>query len=118
TDGGVADAGAGDPFNRALWTLSASSTSVLPGDIIGHATDGDITTRWSNGVLQVPGQFFKVDLGAVGCIGQIRMVASAMDFVAASKVSVSVDDVKYIAVTKGVGANVLQIRVPPHLARY
>jgi hypothetical protein len=116
-DAGGVDGGR-DPFNRANWSLSASSTSTNPTDAIANAIDGNIATRWSSGQAQVPGQFFRVDLGSVGCVGQIRLVASGTDFIAAYRISVSVDDVKYVPIAQGIGSNVMQIRLPPHRARF
>jgi len=119
-EAGPIDAGAADanPFDRSHWIVSASNTSANARDAIGHAIDGDITTRWSSGRAQAGNEFFKVDMGSVGCISQVRIVSSGTDFAAAYNVSVSTDDVTYIRVAKGIGTNVLAITFRPRLARF
>ncbi|HWX21682.1 MAG TPA: discoidin domain-containing protein [Candidatus Binatia bacterium] len=47
-----------DVLNRTGWVVSASV-----GSYPGNAIDGDITTRWTTGVSQAPGQWFQVDMG-------------------------------------------------------
>ncbi|MEA2700884.1 MAG: beta-glucosidase [Myxococcales bacterium] len=116
TDGGVPSG----PFDRANWTLTASSTSVMPTDVITNAIDGMAGTRWSSGQPQAPGQFLKVDLGSTGCIGQIKITSPGTDFTTGYTVSVSTDDNAYVAIAKGSGiaATTTTIRLPPHNARY
>lgn len=121
-DGGGTDAGGADtnvvadPFDRTRWTLTASSTNA--GDAITNAIDGNIATRWSSGRAQTPTDFFKIDLGSVGCVGQVRVVSSGGDFATAYTVGVSTDDVSYITVAKGAGSPLLQLVFRPRFARY
>jgi hypothetical protein len=123
TDGG-ADAGGADtnvvanPFDRTRWTLTASSTNAGVNDAITNAIDGNIATRWSSGRAQTPTDFFKIDLGSVGCVGQVRIVSSGGDFATAYTVGVSTDDVSYITVAKGTGSPLLQLVFRPRFARY
>jgi hypothetical protein len=88
------------------------------GDAVGNAIDGNIATRWSSGRAQAGNEFFKIDLGSVGCVSQVRVVTSGTDFAASYTVSVSTDDVNYITIAKGPGNNLLQIRFLNRLARY
>jgi endo-1,3(4)-beta-glucanase len=115
---GSVDSGPANPFDRSRWTVSASNTSTNASDAIGNAIDGNIATRWSSGRAQAGNEFFKVDLGSVGCVGQVRLVATGTDFVAAYTVGVSTDDVTYITVAKGTGSNVMQIGFTPRFARF
>ena len=122
-DGGAAetaapDATAPNPFDHTQWKVTASNTSGNPADAIGNAIDGDIATRWSSGRAQTGNEFFKVDLGSVGCVSQLRIVSSAGDFAASYVVNVSTDDETYIRVAKGTGSNVMAIVFAPRLARY
>ncbi len=52
----------GPVFNTSGFTATASSTGA--GFSPANALDGDVTTRWSSGVAQAPGQWFIVNLGA------------------------------------------------------
>jgi hypothetical protein len=115
-DGGVDDVSVGHDAGR--WAVSASSTSTNASDAIGNAIDGNIATRWSSGRAQTGNEFFKIDLGSVGCVGQVRVVASGTDFAAAYTVGVSTDGVTYITVAKGTGSNVMQIGFRPRFARF
>jgi hypothetical protein len=115
---GATDGGSPDPFDHTHWTVSASSTSANAGDVVANAIDGNIATRWSSGRGQTGDEFFKVDLGSVGCVSQIRIVSSGTDFAAAYSVNVSTDNQTYVRVAKGVGSNLLQIGFSPRLARF
>ncbi|HXI56486.1 MAG TPA: discoidin domain-containing protein, partial [Polyangia bacterium] len=115
---GSSDGGPADPFDRTHWTVSASSTSANAGDVLANAIDGNIATRWSSGRAQTGDEFFKVDLGSVGCVSQIRIVSSGTDFAAAYSVNVSTDDQTYVRVAKGIGTNLLQIGFSPRRARF
>ncbi|HEX3694125.1 MAG TPA: discoidin domain-containing protein [Polyangia bacterium] len=106
------------PFTRTNWTLTASSTSTMATDVITNAIDGLAATRWSSGVPQAAGQFFKVDLGSSGCVGHLEMTSPGTDFPNAFVVSVSADDNVYIPIAKGVGVSDTTIALPPHNARY
>jgi hypothetical protein len=48
----------------------------------GYAVDGDPTTRWTSRVLQQPGMWFQVDLGADFLVSRITLdtAGSPMDF--------------------------------------
>jgi hypothetical protein len=117
-DGGGSDAATANPFDRTRWIASASSTSTVGGDAVGNAIDGNIATRWSSGRAQAGNEFFKIHLGSVGCVSQVRVVTSGTDFAASYTVTVSTDDVNYVTVAKGPGSNLLQIRFLNRLARY
>jgi hypothetical protein len=122
-DAGVRDAGASDPFARANWTATASlPEGGLPEGSVGtppsNAFDGDLTTRWTSGAPQVGNEVFKLDLGSVGCVGQVFITTTGGDFANAYRLEISVDDVAYTAVARGPGQAVMQIVFSSHLARY
>ena len=122
-DGGTPDArdagGATGPFARANWRATVAPLSDAGAGIPpSNAFDGDITTRWSTGAPQVGNETFKLDLGSVGCIGQVWITTVANEVPNAYKVEVSVDDVAYTTVARGNGQAVMQLVFPPHSARY
>ncbi|WP_068785473.1 discoidin domain-containing protein [Paenibacillus phocaensis] len=47
-------------LDRSEWTLTASSSS----ESVEHLVDGDLTTRWSSGRVQAPGDWLQIDLGS------------------------------------------------------
>jgi hypothetical protein len=116
----VGDGGSGgatvDPFDRANWTASASS--INPGDTTEGAFDGFIDTRWSSGLGQVGGEWFQLDLGAVGCISSVFIVSGGGDAAIGYTIEVSVDGVTYEQVAKGAGNPVDHIQFKPRSARY
>ncbi|HVY26482.1 MAG TPA: discoidin domain-containing protein [Polyangiaceae bacterium] len=120
--GGSAGAGSSsgetavDPFDRASWTVSASSTAV--GDSLQGAIDGSIATRWSTGTAQTGGEWFQVELGAVGCISSVYLVSGGGDAAIGFTIEVSLDGVSYEQVAKGAGNAVDHIQFKPHSARY
>jgi len=105
-----------DPLDRASWTVSASSTAV--GDSLQGAIDGSIATRWSTGTAQIGGEWFQVELGAVGCISSVYLVSGGGDAAIGFTIEVSLDGVTYEQVAKGAGNAVDHIQFKPHSARY
>ncbi|RPK27968.1 discoidin domain-containing protein [Paenibacillus xylanexedens] len=47
-------------LDRSQWTITASSSS----EPVERMVDGDLTTRWSSGQLQKPGDWLHIDLGS------------------------------------------------------
>jgi hypothetical protein len=65
------------------WQLSASHNNVHTGaDNLQQAIDGDASTRWSTFARQQPGMWFKIDLGEVQTVNQVRLdnKTSPMDY--------------------------------------
>ena len=46
-------------LDRSQWTITASSSS----EPVERMVDGDLTTRWSSGQIQKPGDWLHIDLG-------------------------------------------------------
>jgi hypothetical protein len=121
-DGGIPTP---DPPARTSWTATASATSAFPADVITNAFDNSSTSRWSSGKAQAGDEWFKLDLGAVGCISQVSIASPlaldggpATDFPVAYALFVSTDDSKYTVVASGAGQALLPISFMPHKARY
>ncbi|HEY5181180.1 MAG TPA: discoidin domain-containing protein [Dermatophilaceae bacterium] len=60
---------------RDGWTASASSTPSGSGDVVAHALDGNLSTRWSSGQAQTPGQWFQVDMARVQSVNEVALDA-------------------------------------------
>jgi hypothetical protein len=123
-DAGVGEAGAGgdgavpDPFARANWTATVVPSSDAGGNLPSNAFDGDITTRWTSGAPQAGNESFTLDLGSVGCIGQVWITTAGSDFPSGYRLDLSVNNTTFTTMARGTGTNVMQIGFPPHLARY
>jgi hypothetical protein len=115
SDGG--DAGTSDPFNRVNWTATVSHVSDASGTP-SNAFDGDLATRWTSGTGQVGNEWFKLDLGSIGCIGQVLVTSAGNDFASAHRIGISADGATYTVVATGIGQNPLQVVFPPRLTRY
>jgi hypothetical protein len=106
-------------FSRSGWLASASASAA--GSPAASAIDGDITTRWSTGASQTPGQWFQVDMGSAKSFYKIVLDAgsSTGDFPRGYQVNVSSDGVNWGSpVATGVGATVTTITFPAQTARY
>jgi hypothetical protein len=121
-DGGnpdARDAGGTGPFVRANWRAMVTPVSDGGAGIPpSNAFDGDITTRWSTGAPQVGNESFKLDLGTVGCIGQVWLTTAGNEVPRVYRLEVSVDDVTYTTVARGNGQNIMQLVFPSRSARY
>lgn len=91
------------PLNQAAWTVSASSTAL--GSDPANAIDGDLNTRWTSGVTQAPGQWFKVDLGAIDTFDKINLDVgtSTGDYPVEYLVQISSDGYNWTDVASGTG---------------
>lgn len=108
-----------NPFDRANWTATASSYDLAHAP--KNAFDGDPATRWSTGQSQAGNEWFRLDLGAAGTIGQVTLDTQnhPWDFPVRYAVELSTDDVTYQAAAAGAGAGaVLKIKLTPTAARY
>ncbi len=56
-------------LDPTAWTFTTSSAQASA----PNAVDGDITTRWSTGTKQAPGQFFQIDLGTTQTFDRIEL---------------------------------------------
>jgi hypothetical protein len=110
------DAGSPSALNRVNWHASASATNAA--DPVANAIDGSETTRWSTGKAQAGDEWFKLDLGSVGCFGHLSMTSPGTDFPIAYAIFVSIDDAKYTVVASAAGQSSLMVSFPPHSARY
>ena len=87
---------------------SASASSTEPYGSPGAAIDGDITTRWSSGAAQSPGQTFTVDFGSVRPINRVLFDSGASspdDYPASYEVATSYDGFNWTKVASGYGEN-------------
>lgn len=95
-------------LNRAGWTASASSSPSNPcctGDTPGKALDSNSSTRWSTGVPQASGQWFKVDMGSPRTFDQISLDAgsSTGDYPSSFNIEASNDNVNWWTVKSATG---------------
>lgn len=106
-------------LNRLLWVASSSTSGS---DSPGNALDGNLSTRWSTGTSQAPGQWFQVDLGAVSTFNKLVLnsVNSANDYPRGYQVFVSNDGVNWgSSLATGVGSSgTTTITFSPQGARY
>jgi beta-glucosidase len=64
-----------NPLPRTGWTATASPSSTT--DVPARMLDGDLTTRWTTGASQTPGQTVTVDMGAPRTFDQLTMDSAA-----------------------------------------
>jgi hypothetical protein len=110
------DAGSPNALVRTNWTATASAT--IAADPVTNAIDGSETTRWSTGKMQSGDEWFKLNLGSIGCFGHLTMTSPGTDFPIAYAVLVSTDDTKYTVVASGTGQSSISVSFPAHSARY
>jgi hypothetical protein len=123
---GSAGAPGVDPCSRSNWTASASESSLStttpqlynpPADAI----DNDGSTRWSTGMAQVGGEWFRIDLGAIAAhLTQIVLDTSnhPTDFPVNYKLELSTDGTNYTFKTSGSGSSITTIGFVDSSARY
>ncbi len=109
-DGGL------DP-NRAAWSATASHSSAA--DPAAGALDGNATSRWASGKNpQYGDEWFRLDLGGVFNIREVRLVSNATDYPSAYQLELSTDDATFAPAAIGLGSEVTQILFAPRDARY
>jgi fibronectin type 3 domain-containing protein len=105
-------------LNRSGWAVSASPNSSAA----AKAIDGNTTTRWSTVELQVPGEWFQVDMGSAQTFFQIVLDQGSWpgDYPIGYQVNVSSDGVNWGSpVATGTGSNpVTTITFATQTARY
>ncbi|MBN1127414.1 MAG: glycoside hydrolase family 9 protein [Chitinispirillaceae bacterium] len=67
----------GQMMSRTGWVASASHTGQNAEDAIGHALDGNASTRWGSGTAQTNGMWFQLDMGYPRDFDQIVLDATA-----------------------------------------
>jgi hypothetical protein len=109
-NGGAGGSSHVDGCDRANWTATASSSSLVtnPPQLYNppiQAIDGDAATRWSSGGVQSPGQWFGVDLGALASLTEVRLdtLQSPTDAPVGYSLEVSTNGVDYRSVATGAG---------------
>ncbi len=105
-------------LNRIIWVASSSTTGS---DAPGNALDGDLSTRWSTGGSQAPGQWFQVDMGSTNVFNKIVLNAanSGNDYPRGYQLLVSNDGMNWNFVTSGAGTpSITTITFVPQTARY
>ncbi|MEO3867395.1 discoidin domain-containing protein [Nonomuraea sp. B12E4] len=107
-------------IGRTGWTATASGTGG--GDTPAGGIDGDSATRWSSGAAQVPGQWYRIDLGAVRTIAMVTVqapAASEADYMRGYRLEFSLDGSAWKTVGTGIGFGAKRpISVEPQSARY
>ncbi|MEV0616484.1 discoidin domain-containing protein [Nonomuraea sp. NPDC050404] len=108
-------------ISRTGWTATASSTggSGTPQGGI----DGNPATKWNTGADQVPGQWYRIDLGAVRTIAMVTVqtpaASAATDYPAGYRLEFSTDGSTWTTVGTGIGFGWKRpISVTPQSARY
>lgn len=87
---------------------SAAASSTEPWGSPAAALDGDITTRWSSGASQAPGQTFTIDFGRVQQVSRVLFdsgASSPNDYPASYEIATSGDGYSWHRVASGYGAN-------------
>jgi hypothetical protein len=106
-------------LGRIEWIASSSTSGS---DDPGNALDGKLTTRWSTGGSQTPGQWFQVDMGAVNVFSKIILnyINSGNDYPRGYQVTVSDDGINWSsAIASGAGSSSsTTITFAPQAARY
>lgn len=94
-----------DPvLNTSGFTATASATGS--GFSPANALDGDVTTRWSSGAAQAPGQWFTVNLGANTQLNKVLFdsgPSSPNDYPASYEIWGSTDNVNWTKYASGLG---------------
>jgi glucosylceramidase len=88
-------------LSRTGWVASASVNHMT--DTPNKAIDANTTTRWSAGVAQAPGQWFKIDMGATRTFDRITMAHPANSWPRGYVVTVSDDNSTWATAAKGAG---------------
>ena len=118
-------AAASPALPRKGWVALASPNGVFVtggGEDPAQAFDGDLKTRWSTGMQQMPSAFYALDLGGqpqtfnrlVMETGSLWSADRPLEYV----VEVSNDNAVYTTVAGGVGAATTEARFPTQTARY
>jgi hypothetical protein len=94
-------------INSSGWQVSGFKSN---GDQVGNAglaVDGDLSTRWATFESQVPGQYFRIDLGGRETVSRILLSSpnNANDYPRSYTVSGSHDGLDYRALVSGLGTN-------------
>ena len=91
--GGSATPVYGTPLSRTGWTATASNTSPWPNDALANMLDGDLSTRYSSGASQAPGQWVTVDMGQAQTFDTVVLNSgnSTSDYAPSADVYVSPD---------------------------
>jgi hypothetical protein len=104
-------------LSPAGWVASASASNPTA----TNAIDGNISSRWSTGANQVPGQWFAVDMGSTNILNAIVLDCgpSTGDYPRGYQVFLSKDGSNWgTPVVAGSGAVVTTISFPAQAARY
>jgi aryl-phospho-beta-D-glucosidase BglC (GH1 family) len=107
-------------ISQSGWTATASSTDTL-GDVVVNGIDGNISTRWSNGLAQTNGQWYQVDMGQNQSINRVFIDAgtSTSDYPRGYQVQVSTDGTNFTTVAIGTGSSAqIIVDFPSQVARY
>jgi len=111
---------AGQPLSRTGWNYDALVTQS--GSLLTNVADGSLSTRWTPGTSQTPGQWFQVDFGSAKVFHQLVLDAgtSTNDYPRGYQVTVSNDGVNWSSpVASGVGTStVTTITFAAQAARY
>jgi chitodextrinase len=94
-------------LDRTGWTANSNPTS---GDVPANLLDGNMSTRWSTGTAQAPGQYFIVDMTASQSFSRIVMdsTGSNNDYARGYQVFVSNDGTTWgSAVSSGTGSGAI-----------
>jgi fibronectin type 3 domain-containing protein len=120
TSANSAEAGAmAGQLSQAGWVASASSADS--GSPVSNAVDGNLSTRWSTGAGQTPGQWFELDMGSTNIFNTmvLNCGTSTADYPRGYQVNVSNDGVNWGSpVATGTGAAVTTITFATQTARY
>ncbi len=111
---------AGSALGRTGWVASTNAPSSSA-DAPAKALDGNLTTRFSTGKDQAPGQYFEVNLGSSQAFDELEMDVpnSASDYARGYNVEVSANGSAWTTVATCTGTGTPQIvSFPAQTAQY
>jgi len=110
-------------LDRSAWTVTASSSSILPYNPVSYMIDGKSSTRWSNGTAQAAGQCVLVDFGQQENFDKIVLEHDGDDYPGSYQVEISQDGTNFMLVALnnihiGFGSKMVLLPSTPQTARY
>ena len=118
---GSAPVAYGTPLSRTGWVPTASNTSPWPNDALSNMLDGDITTRYTSGAGQAPGQWVEVDMEQAQTLDKVVLDAgsSTTDYAPSADIYVSSDGSSWTKVASIASGQPVEVAsFPAVTARY
>jgi beta-glucosidase len=116
----AAEAPPAAPYASTGWKATASVTAAGNADVVTHAFDGELATRWATGRNQAGNETFTLDLGATRSLSRVVLDATThpTDFPVAWTLEVSTNGTAFTEAAMGKGSTVTDIRFTSRMARH